>query len=1533
MKIRIKFCVTIVAFFSIAILTSAQIGRQFWFVAPDVSSSHSDKPIVLRITTLDQPATVTISMPANSGFAVITRTIAAKTQLSEVLTPFLELIENNPSNTINNKGLLITSTADISAYYEVASTNNPDKYSLKGNNALGKSFFVPSQNLYQNHSYPSNQPKERVDIVATEDNTVVTINPKVDAVGHLANVPFTVTLNRGQSYCLEAMSIAGSDSFAGTEITSTKNIAVTISDDSIETSLQGGWDLIGDQLIPVTVIGTEYIAVKSNDVTGSIHKVFVLATEDDTYVTIDGDINLITKLNKGEQRSYDITNDAIFISSDKPVYAYQVTSMKKKGDGQEMGSAILPAITCTGSRSVSFTRILEGRFWVQLLVQGKNKDGFTLRGNGQANYPNIISSINGLWKPVAGTGINPDERWFSALVPMSTYTGTDAITTTIPYYFDNSKGLFHLGVFDENNSSISFGYFSAYNSLVIGGPTQNCQGETITLTAPSEMLSYSWFYQPIGSKVATSIGAGQTISATKTGNYWVKDILSPPQCQISDTINVAFNFPDFSLDKDTTICPEVEMTLSGPAGFSAYKWSTGATATSIMVTTAPSTTSTTWLKITDAQGCSKQDTMKITAYPAAVLNINLVPSAVCLGDTIRNTTNMTHYQWQFNNTAINKADTLNYKVAKLSGDYKLTGWTNNQCSLKDTKKITVNPLPTVVLADKSTCKGTSGIFTLSGFSSTSWWSELNLPHVNSQITVSQPQTVWVKATDNKGCSAVDSALFTWYKTAVDFGADTSVCQGYNIDIKADITMNNYTWKFDNGSSVTNLNNPSSQYSIVNALPSSHQGKYIVSANDLNGCNVVDTFNLAVTPVPSLNLGGPNKNICFGNDIKIVGNNTFKTYSWTFDDKNGGGAVPFGNNLEILVSNPGIYTLTATQANGCSKTEWVDVNVLAPITVDLVDNFSVCPYDTIIPLSIVTDVPFPKAVYEWSYNGTDTTTTIPTLNVKTKGKYTLTAYDTNDCFARDEVEVSFYSLLPLTLKDSTICDNETMNMVSPYAIPADIRSYQWSNETTATPGPVSSDWTVNAKGQYKLSIIDNNGINGCVIDATMMLYHKASPVFDLGLDNRFMCPGDTILVAVEPTYDWYMWNDDSTDNLNFKITTVAGPYKMTIGNKNTCVTSKTVNINLHTPEPVNLVADSVCSGFTQLLDSAPTGMQSYLWSTGDTTQSITASRGKYSVIIKDTHNCYNTGSINVGWYSIPQVNLGPDEVVCPLAQVVLDAGSGFDKYDWHNGSITQSTVANILDTVNLVSVTDKKGCVGFDTKLVSYLDTPPYKLLGDTIVCSNDSLTFDASEGLALDYTNFLWSDGSTDPVKTIKNAGEYRVTASSSCFILGDTINIIVNEAPEAQLDTSVFKQVRILPEGGTMPYKFSIDFGRWQNDNTFRFLENGTYIFGVQDANLCVDTATIVLFNTLDMDIPNFFTPNGDGNNDTWIVKGLERFPDSKVWIYDRYGKLITIYSPSSSGWDGTYNGRPVPSDDYWYNIDLVNAKKTIRGNLTIKR
>ncbi len=429
-----------------------QRGTEFWFVAPDVTSGHSDKPIFLRVSTYSDPATVVISQPANTSFTPITFNLGSNQTQSTDLTTYISTIENTPANSVLNYGLLIESTTDISAYYEVKSNgNNTDIFSLKAHNALGTHFIVPAQTFWNNSTAYTPAPYSSFELVASEDATTISITPSNDIVGHTAGSTFSIVLDRGQTYSARAISNLGVNHLYGSEINSDKPIAVTISDDSGYNMSYGGCrDIMGDQLIPVSVIGNEYIVVKGffQNLRGFSlsDKVYITAVRNNTDVFLNGSATAAVTLNKGDQYEVSLGNPDLHILASEDVYVLHIS-----GFGCEAGSAVLPALYCTGSSQVSFTRSKNEDFYLLLLVPAGGQGSFEINDNKKlvsASDFHSVSSSSGQWKV--------------ARIKFS----TSDIVTGNNYIITNSNQLFHAAIINGGAmTGCMYGYFSDFNVI------------------------------------------------------------------------------------------------------------------------------------------------------------------------------------------------------------------------------------------------------------------------------------------------------------------------------------------------------------------------------------------------------------------------------------------------------------------------------------------------------------------------------------------------------------------------------------------------------------------------------------------------------------------------------------------------------------------------------------------------------------------------------------------------------------------------------------------------------------------------------------------------------------------------------------------------------------------------------------------------------------------------------------------------------------------------------------------------------------
>lgn len=583
----------------------SQSNTEFWFVAPEVTSGHGDRPIYLYLTSFDEAATVTITQPANPAFIPIVINIPANGTWQEELTSRIDMIENKPPNTVLPYGINITATKPITAYYEEAFTNNTDIFTLKGFNALGTDFYIPSQNYFYNQQL-SPAAYNTFDIVATEDNTTVTITPSNDIVGHLkVEGAFTIVLNKGETYSAQAV-VTGTSSASGhlmgSRVTSDKPIAITFKDDSVRATGQGCYDLIGDQIVPKNIISTQYVAVRGYLNTAINDRVFIVATEDNTAIYRDGNPVAIATINTSQLFSFELlqANPSTYIETSHPVYVLHVS-----GYGCEVGGALLPPINCTGSDEIAFTRSTIYDFGLIIITKDAAKGSFTIDGDPALVPASAFTAVPG----------NP-----GIVYARIEYTPIQ-IKENEPHIIANSTDIFHLGIINasgENGTGgCRYGYFSNFTDLNLGPDAWICPGNTKVLDAGPGRNSYLW-----------STGeTTQTITVSTPGTYSVT--VDDHSCILTDEVMISFYpAPTPDLGPDRLICPgqQQSIMLSTSLSYNTYLWSTGETSATINVNT-PGSYSVT---VSDGNTCSGTGSVNVSARPYPVPSV-IGPQNPCVG--------------------------------------------------------------------------------------------------------------------------------------------------------------------------------------------------------------------------------------------------------------------------------------------------------------------------------------------------------------------------------------------------------------------------------------------------------------------------------------------------------------------------------------------------------------------------------------------------------------------------------------------------------------------------------------------------------------------------------------------------------------------------------------------------------------------------------------------------------------------------------------------------------------------------------------
>lgn len=524
-------------FLILGLSLKAQIGTEFWFAAPDLERQHAEHPIRFCITSYNEPATVTFSQPANQGgYEPRTFHLAPNSFETYDVSDIVGIVETQPYNTVVNYGFRITSSSPVSIYYE-SNNDNSEIYALKGPNALGKSFVVSTQ-----HTYPNRYSTtcSRAEFVAVYDNTSVTIVPDVPLKGDIpAGQPVTVTLNRGQSYAVEAASNTPEGHLKGTRITSDKPIAVNYSDDSAGSDSH--YDLIGDQLVPTGLLGMEYFAVKTGD---KEDRLYIYPIQNNTKIFING--NQTATLSIGEDYMYQMTDteDVCHITSDKPISVFQLTV----NDFDEMGGTVLPQTKCTGSNVVLFRRPDIGsgsKMIVTIVVETKNTDGFLVNGDA-----NIIKASDFIEVP-SNHEYSYCRKDFSNHIPINSIMRIENTSR---------DGYFHLGVLSANVNTCTYGFFSDYNefSKIIFNPdkTDYCEGDDLILDYTSVNVADVELFGPNGLHVNEFPFTISNITTDDAGTYYLRGIdeIGCIEGYVETPIEIAVHeHPDIYLPPDT-IC-------------------------------------------------------------------------------------------------------------------------------------------------------------------------------------------------------------------------------------------------------------------------------------------------------------------------------------------------------------------------------------------------------------------------------------------------------------------------------------------------------------------------------------------------------------------------------------------------------------------------------------------------------------------------------------------------------------------------------------------------------------------------------------------------------------------------------------------------------------------------------------------------------------------------------------------------------------------------------------------------------------------
>lgn len=559
--------------------TFAQIAKEFWFAAPDITDGHCSgtcpggEPLYISVAALELEADVTIEIPA-AGITIDNITLNPGESQRIDLTSYKNDLEHVDPGIVDKKGLHVSSTNPITAYYEVAEPFNQDIFSLKGDNAMGTEFYTPFQNQWSNGNY-SPQPYSGFIIVASENNTQVNIDPSAGIQANPTGTPdaaFSITLDKGETFACIADGTAPGDHLMGSYISSNKPISVTKYDDSSNHSAGGCKDLIGDQLVPTDVIGHEYIVTKGQ--LNSDERIFILGTENNTDVYIAG--NLEATIDAGETYSNVLIDDATHVDATEPIYLLHVG-----GYGCEVGGAILPTVDdCTGSTEVSFTRSSTEDFFMNLMFRSGPAEATFYLEYESGNTFNIPAHW---FDTVPNTG--GDYMYLDPAYSEFEDNTSDGVPTGEVTKIYNTEDVFHMGFNNGGSSSgCNYGYFSDFKESDASASEagtedtyiKKCFGDPVQLTAYGG-LDYHWSPETYLDDPYSPYPVLEAIPGTYTYEVTVNrpcygDTIVDVDVKIFERVEA-----DFSLNQAYGCSPlEVEITdESVGADTTQYRWEYG----------------------------------------------------------------------------------------------------------------------------------------------------------------------------------------------------------------------------------------------------------------------------------------------------------------------------------------------------------------------------------------------------------------------------------------------------------------------------------------------------------------------------------------------------------------------------------------------------------------------------------------------------------------------------------------------------------------------------------------------------------------------------------------------------------------------------------------------------------------------------------------------------------------------------------------------------------------------------------------------
>lgn len=564
--------------------------------------------------------------------------------------------------------------------------------------------------------------------------------------------------------------------------------------------------------------------------------------------------------------------------------------------------------------------------------------------------------------------------------------------------------------------------------------------------------------------------------------------------------------------------------------------------------------------------------------------------------------------------------------------------------------------------DTAICFGNLTIKAPAGWESYKW----NTGETTKDITVKKPGLYFVLS-GNTGFSCPQGyGYINVFDKAIklDLGKDTSLCPKTSFLLNINKSYTNILWQ--NGSTTHD--------SLI-----SSNSSIIISAFDRNGCFTNDTINIYFKYDPRAN---------FGNDTVLCNNQILLLQLEPRPN-------PFGTPGTFLWQNGSVKdTFRATQPGtywgqvsyqGCTVRDTIIVNYVNAANVTLGRDTTLCSGDS---FRLQTNIL--NGSFLWS-TGEKTSSII----VKTGGAYWVSV-NNGSCSVRDTINVTFLLNPGIDIgPDLSKCNNDTLSI----SAPSGFISYEWTpsyniNSTTSQTVKVypSLDTIYKVKAEKS---------PGCFAYDSVRVKIYTSPKINLGADKS-LCAGDSLILNAGNGFSNYLWSTGATSQLI--MVRSSGSYSVTAITKDQCTSKDTLIILSVSPKLVlKLDQDStLCSGSTRILN--PGNFNSYLWSTGNTSQTISINNtGVYSVTVTDNNNCKGSDSVKIVTILPSPSNFLPaDSVLCSYGSMQLSSKVMFSNYLWNTNAVTPFITVT-QPGVYWLQVKGEKNCSGRDSIVIAQKD--------------------------------------------------------------------------------------------------------------------------------------------------------------------------------------------------------------------------------------